>query len=196
MAVALLVFALLLSACGLRPDETAIRKELQAGSVLLPGGVIEIHSELALPDGAHDIEIAGNGSVLRAAKNFRGRAMFSSKSGARIRFRDFTLDGNREEIEQRTGLPGFNTPFHRFTTSNGILIESGDHMSISGVTLRRVSGFSILVSGSKRVRIERALIEDSGSRNAAGRNNTTGGILLEEGTTDFQVLDCKLKYIR
>jgi len=80
-------------------------KELRAGSVLLPAGVIEIHAELALPDGAHDIEIAGNGSILRAAKDFRGRAMFSSKSGARIRFRDFTIDGDRDAIEQRPDCP-------------------------------------------------------------------------------------------
>src|SRR2546426_9423957 len=96
----LLVALFLLSGCGLRRDEAAIRKELRAGSVLLPAGVIEIHAELALPDGAHDIEIAGDGSILRAAKDFRGRAMFSSKSGARIRFRDFTIDGDRDAIEQ------------------------------------------------------------------------------------------------
>ena len=39
-------------------------------------------------------------------------------------------------------------------------------------------------------------IGDSGSRNALGRNNATGGILLEEGTADFRVIDCELRNIR
>src|SRR5262249_48234328 len=184
----LLISSFALSGCGSRRDEAEIRKELQTtGSVLLPSGITEIHADLRLPDGAHDIEITGNGSILRAAHDFHGRAIFSSKSGARIRFRNFTIDGNRDAIEQRAGLPDFSTPFHRFTSNNGILIEGGVSLSITGVTFRRVSGFPILVSGSKQVYIERVVVEDSGSRNAAGRNNTTGGILLEEGAADFQV---------
>jgi Right handed beta helix region len=182
--------------CGVARDEASIRKALLAGSVRLPAGVIEIHSELALPDGAHDVEISGAGSILRAANDFRGRAIFSSKSGTRIRFRDFRIDGNRDAIEQRTGLPDFSTPFHRFTVNNGILIEDAAEVAISGVSFKQIAGFGILVSHSKHVRIERARIEDSGSRNAAGRNNTTGGVLLEEGTDGFQVLDCELKNIR
>ena len=39
-------------------------------------------------------------------------------------------------------------------------------------------------------------VHDSGSRNPAGRNNTTGGILLEEGTTDFRVTNCDFRNIR
>src|SRR5436190_23075597 len=87
-------------------NEAAIRKALQAGSVRLPAGVVEIHSELALPSGAHDVEISGSGSTLRAASDFRGRAIFTCASCARIRFRDFTIDGNRDAIERRSGLPG------------------------------------------------------------------------------------------
>jgi hypothetical protein len=191
----LCIVSVLLSGCASSP-ESAIRKALQAGSVRLPSGVTEIHAELALPDGARDVEIIGSGSILRAAGDFRGRAIFTSKSGARIRFRDFTIDGNREAIEQRTGLPDFSTPFGRFTVNNGILIEGSADAAISGVSFKQIAGFAILVSGSKHVRIERARIEDSGSRNAAGRNNTTGGILLEEGTVDFQVRDCDLKNVR
>ena len=37
---------------------------------------------------------------------------------------------------------------------------------------------------------------DSGSRNAKGRNNTTGGILIEEGSSDFEVRDCTFRRIR
>src|SRR5580704_2308335 len=165
-------------------------------SIKLPPGVTEVHKEWPIPEGAQDVEVIGDGSTLHAASDFHGRAIFAVKSGTRIRFRNFTIDGNRAALEQRVGLPGSNTPFHSFTVNNGILIEGATDVKISDVTLRQVAGFAILVSGSKELRIERAHIEDSGSRNTAGRNNTTGGILLEEGTSDFQVIDCELKQIR
>jgi hypothetical protein len=165
-------------------------------SIRLPPGITEIHSEWPMPDGAHDLEVTGSESTLRAARDFHGRAIFAVKSGTRIRFRDFTIDGNRDALEQRVGLPGSDTPFRRFTVNNGILIEDATDVKISNVNFRQVAGFAILVSGSAQVRIERVHIDQSGSRNAAGRNNTTGGILLEEGTSDFQVIDCELKQIR
>src|ERR1700730_18466099 len=165
-------------------------------SIRLPAGVTEVHAEWPIPEGAHDLEVIGAGSILRAAADFHGRAIFAVKAGTRIRFRDFTIEGNRDALEQRVGLPGSNTPFRRFTVNNGILIEDATDVKISNVNFRHVAGFAILVSGSKQVRIERVHIEDSGSRNAAGHNNTTGGILLEEGTSDFQVIDCELKQVR
>jgi hypothetical protein len=164
--------------------------------IRLPPGITDVHAEWPVPEGAHDLEVIGAGSILRAAPDFHGRAMFAIKSGTRIRFRDFTVDGNRAALEQRVGLPGSETPFRRFTVNNGILIAGSTDVTISNVTFRQVAGFAILVSASKQVRIERVHIEESGSRNAAGRNNTTGGILLEEGTSDFQVVACELKQIR
>jgi parallel beta-helix repeat protein len=165
-------------------------------SIKLPPGITEVHKEWPIPEGAQDVEVIGDGSTLQAAGDFHGRAIFAVKSGAHIRFRRFTIDGNRDALEQRVGLPGSNTPFRNFTVNNGILIEGATDVKISDVTFRQVAGFAILVSGSKQVRIERVRIEDSGSRNAAGRNNTTGGILLEEGTSNFQVIDCEIKQVR
>jgi Right handed beta helix region len=166
------------------------------GVFRLPVGIAEVHHEVTLPAGAHDLEISGAGTTIRAAKDFRGRAIFAIKAGERIRFHDFTIDGNRDALEQRQGLPGSDTPFRAFTANSGILIEGGGEITVSSVSFRQVAGFSILVSGSKQVRIERVHIQDSGSRNAAGKNNTTGGILLEEGSSDFQVLECGLKNVR
>jgi len=188
---------LLLAACS--PPETTLRSKLAKGSgrVLLPPGLTVVHAEIALSDGTRDVEISGTETtVLQAAKDFRGRAIFTSKSGARIKFRDFSIHGGRESLEQRAGLPGYDTPFHKFTVANGILIEGGSDVTISNVKFREVAGFPILVSGSKGVRIARVRVEDSGSRNAAGRNNTTGGMLLEEGTSDFHVVDCEFRNIR
>jgi hypothetical protein len=59
-----------------------------------------------------------------------------------------------------------------------------------------IAGFAILVNSSHTVRIHDIQITGSGSLNPRKRNNTTGGILLEEGTTDFEVLDCRIANVR
>ncbi len=69
-------------------------------------------------------------------------------------------------------------------------------LTISNVNFRYVAGFAVLAVRSKAVSLERIRVEDSGSRNALGRNNTTGGILLEEGVAGFQVLDCTFRNVR
>src|SRR5260370_7576504 len=113
---------LLLAGCNsVASNEAAIRRALQAGSVRLPAGVIEIHSELALPDGARDVEISGPGSILRAADDFRGRGIFTSKSGLRIAFRDFIIDGNRAAIEHPAGFPASAPPSPPSPPTNPIL---------------------------------------------------------------------------
>ena len=61
---------------------------------------------------------------------------------------------------------------------------------------RDIAGFAVLVSRSRQVAIDGVQVTDSGSRNPAGRNNTTGGILLEEGTGDFRVTRCEFRNIR
>lgn len=191
--------ALLLTSCrSVIRDEVDIRRALATGRVMLPPGVVEVHSELAAPDGIQGLEVRGQGasSILRAAADFRGRAIFTVKSGSRVRFSDFAIEGARDKLEQRLGLPPYDQPFSRFYSNNGILIDGVTEVAIAGVYFRQVAGFPILVSASKGVRVERVSIEDSGSRNAAGRNNTTGGILLEEGTSDFQVTDCEFRNIR
>src|SRR6266550_8205740 len=117
-------------------------------SIRLPAGITEVHAEWPIPEGGHDLEVIGSGSILYAAQDFRGRAIFAVRSGTRIRFRDFTIDGNRDAFEQRVGLPGSDTPFRRFTINNGILIEDANDVEISNVHFRKVAGFAILVSGS------------------------------------------------
>ena len=48
--------------------------------------------------------------------------------------------------------------------------------------LRNIANLAIVVSAAKKVTIERVQVTSSGSLNNKGHNNTTGGILLEEGT--------------
>ena len=59
-----------------------------------------------------------------------------------------------------------------------------------------IDGYAILVNSGHTVKIHGIQIPGSGGLNAKKRNNTTGGILLEEGTTDFEVLDCRIADVR
>lgn len=161
--------------------------------VQLPHGVIELHSEMVVESGSQVIG-AASGSVLRAARDFHGRALLVVR-GDHVLLRDFAVDGNRAELEVRAGLPGYDVSFAHFTQSNGVLAEGVSGLAIQGVTFREIAGFAILVSRSKGVTINRVRVADSGSRNAAGRNNTTGGILLEEGTSDFRVTRCEVRTV-
>ncbi len=162
--------------------------------VQLAPGTVEIHAEMVLEEGA-EVRGAASGSVLRAAADFRGRALIVVR-GNHVLLRDFEVDGNREKLESRLGLPAYDVPFARFTTGNGVLAEGVSQLAIQNVRFRNIAGFAVLVSRSGQVAIDAVRVSDSGSRNAAGRNNTSGGILLEEGTSDFRVTRCELRNIR
>ena len=198
----MLWLALLLSGTGfsLSPDEASIRAALEraTGSIELPAGIIEVTRELAVPAGAHDLEIRGapQGTSLRVTANFQGRAVLSLSRTTRVRLTGFTIDGNRTALEKPLGLPPHDVPFSRFYPNNGILAEEAEALTISGIRFLNVANFPILVTRSREVRIERVVVEDSGSRDAAGRNNSTGGILLEEGTADFEVRGAVLRRVR
>ena len=62
------------------------------------------------------------------------------------------------------------------------MIEDSDGLSVDHVDFANITNFAVLVSHSKNVLIDHVSVKDSGSLNAKGRNNTTGGILLEEGS--------------
>lgn len=194
LVVLLLAAAAALGAAG----EADIRRALAraTGTVRLPAGIVEISRELVIPNGAHDLEVSGHpaGTVLRASASFKGRAILSCRSGARIRFSHFTVDGNRAALERPLGLPP-NTVFVGFYPNNGILVEQAAGLSITDVSFRNVASFPVLIVASKDVLIQKVSIEDSGSRDARGKNNTTGGILLEEETTDFRIEDCRIRNV-
>ncbi|MEO8128244.1 MAG: right-handed parallel beta-helix repeat-containing protein [Bryobacteraceae bacterium] len=165
------------------------------GVVELPKGTIEIAAEVKLPAGAHDLEIRGADTVLRAGSDFRGRAILSCSGCRNIKITGITFDGNRSELAKPAGLPEHDQPFSRFTVNNGILMENADGLVIRQVKFQNIAGFAVLVSHSTDVLIEETLVENSGSLNQKGRNNTTGGILLEEQTEHFDIRKCTLKNI-
>ncbi len=180
--------------------EAQIRSGLAkgTGTVRLPAGIVEVNGEIRIPDDARDLEILGarEGTVLRAAATFKGRAIFSCRKGVRIRFSDFTIDGNRAALERPMGIAPYDTPFASYYPNNGLLADEVIGLKVTNVRFVNVANFPILVARSESVRIEGVHIEDSGSRNQKGRNNTTGGILLEEGTSQFEIVNCDFKRVR
>ncbi len=142
-------------------------------------------------------EVLGSpqGSTILMADTFTGRAAILIR-GDGVLLRGFAIVGNREHLENRSGLPPYDRSFARFTEANGILADSRSNVAIENLQFHAMAGFAILVSRSRRVSIGRVTVEDSGSRNALGFNNATGGILLEEGTADFQVVNCKFHNLR
>ena len=162
----------------------------QTGTVRLASGTIEVSSEVRLPAGSHDVVIAGaDHTVLRASSNFSGRAILSCQGCRHITFRNFAIDGNRASLEKPLPIAPSDKTFAAFYPNNGILLEDADGVAMDHVDFTNIANFAILASHSHDVFLDHLSIEDSGSRNAKGRNNTTGGILLEQGTDAFAVAD-------
>lgn len=151
----------------------------------LPAGVMDLHNEMIV-DGGTEVRGAASGTTLRMASHFNGRAAIVVRGGD-VRLCDFSIEGNRSGVAVRAGLPPSDVMFARFTRGNGVLAEGVSGLTIERVHFREIGGFAILVSRSREIVIDGISVGDSGSRNPAGRNNATGGILLEEGVLDFRV---------
>jgi hypothetical protein len=136
------------------------------------------------------------GSVLRASSRFKGSALVHIRNSTRVTVKDISLDGARATHEKPVGIAPSDVPFYRFYTHNGLIAEGVAGLVLDNLTFKQVANFPVIVSHSRQVRIRRARVEDSGSRNGKGRNNTSGGILIEEGTVDFQVTNCRLARVR
>ena len=185
----LLLALALVAVAGLLALSKSPRRVMQ-----LPPGEILVHEPIGV---GRDIELRGapSGTTLRAAPDFHGAALVEVH-GAGVRLTGFTIDGNRDALEVRVGLPAYDTPFARFTANNAVFAADVTALTIDHLTLRDIVGFAILVSNSHQVVIDNIQVSKAGSRNASGRNNATGGILLEEGTTEFRVTNCSLRNIR
>ena len=161
--------------------------------VELPPGVVELEAPMDI-DANTELRGAASGTVLRASDDFRGRALIIVL-GSGVVLHNFGIDGNRAALERPAPLPPYDTPFARFTPANGILAESVNALRIEDLRMVNIAGFAILVSHSADVAIDGVMVRSSGGRNALGRNNATGGVLLEEGATDFRVTGCVLRDI-
>ena len=106
------------------------------------------------------------------------------------------MDGNRGALEKPLPTAPSDKPFSIVFPNNGILVEDADGVSIENVEFANITNFAAVVSHSKNVAVDHVSVTDSGSRNAKARNNTSGGILLEEGTEQFSVMDSTFRNIR
>lgn len=191
------IFTLVLTtACGSPQSRIQHALNRTTGTVQLPPGIIEIHSELRIPDGAHDLEIAGTPStVLRAAPDFQGRAIFACSHCQRVRVHGFTIDGNRAAFSQPVEMAPPENALRLMYMRNGLWFDQSQSIAITDVNFRYITNFPILISRSSDIRVERVYIDGCGSRNHQERNNSTGGIVIEEGSSNFTVRNCVFRGI-
>jgi parallel beta-helix repeat protein len=158
-----------------------------------PPGVTVVRKEIVVPAGTR---VAGHpkGSTLRAAANFRGRALLVCGRGVTVE--NLVLDGNRAKLERRAEIAPHDRDFIGYYDRNGLIADGADNLTIRKVVFRNIANFAAIVARSRRVTFDEVVVEDSGSLNRAGRNNTSGGLLLEEGTTDFVVRRSRFLRIR
>ena len=151
--------AILLAGCGRAPQYRVIH---------LPEGIMDIREPLTV-DSNTEVRGSPRGSAIRMAEGFSGRAAIVIR-GNRTWLHNFTILGNREQLEVRSGLPPYDRPFAAFTGRNGILAEAHSDIAIESLRFYEMAGFAILVSRSRNVSIERVTVEASGSRGADGTN--------------------------
>ena len=196
-ACATALVMLLLAGCS-ESSEARLRKTLATqttGVIQLPRGLVEISSELKLASGAHDLEIAGEATMLKASDQFQGRAVLVLEGAQRIRLHDFAIDGNRERLVRPLDMAPPENAFRVWYPNNGLLADHVEGLEATGLFLANVVNFPILISRSRGVRIHDVTVRDSGSRNARGRNNLSGGILLEDGVSNFEIRDSMFRGI-
>lgn len=163
----------------------------------MPSGTTEISAEIKIPDGAHDLTVIGaDHTVLQAAANFRGRAMLSCRGCRKIKFSNLAMDGNRAALAKPAPMAKSDKSFAESFSNNAILIEQSSGVEFDHVDFANVASFAILINHSRDVLLAHLRVQNSGSLNALKRNNTTGGILLEEGTDSFIVADSVFENIQ
>ncbi len=190
--LALLVIILYTASCSQVAELPGIPA---SGAVELSSGVYELTEPWHIPGGASELVIRGQGAstILRAAADFQGSALIVARDAANVTIQNLVLDGNRAALGRPAGLPPSDVPFIDFTSNNGIAAATVNGLSVHDVTFREIAGFAVLTAACTNVRINQVEAVDSGSRNELGRNNTTGGILLEEGTAGFAVTNSRFE---
>ena len=99
-ACATFAIIFLLTSCG-GSAEKRLRKTLATqvtGTIQLPSGVIELSSDLTLAAGAHDLDIIGPSTLLKASDDFQGRALIVGEGAHRIALCGFSIQGSRQAM--------------------------------------------------------------------------------------------------
>ena len=176
-------------------DENAVRQLLRGTprEVRLPAGQIIVSSPFEIPNG-FSVKAHPEGTVLRAGDSFRGRAILIC--GRNVVVEGVTIDGNRARLQRPAPIAPYNRDFISYYDRNGLIADKADNLTVRDVLFRNIANFAVIAARSNNLLFERVTVEDSGSLNPGGRNNTTGGILLEEGTSAFTVRASRFVRIR
>lgn len=169
-----------------------------AGEITLPAGRIVIDQPLTIPPGARDLVIRGHedGSTVEMSPAFLGKAAIVARDVSNLKLSGFTIAGHRGMPRPSdVYLPPSDVTFADFYDDNGIVITGAAGLTIEKLTLRQIRNFAVIASRSSDVLIEGLHVSSSGSLNSFGRNNTSGGILLEEGVERFTVRSCELRAV-
>lgn len=185
---------MLLTGCA-SPDPIALLTTTETGRIELPSREIIISSELALADGAHDLEIVGNGATIKASDDFDGRALLTIENARNITIRDLTFDGNRDTLDRLFPIAPPENALRVWYPLNGVLADQVEGLQITDSRFINVVHYPVLISRSQNILIRDVLVRDSGARNESGRNNLSGGILIEEGSSNFEVHDSEFRNI-
>jgi hypothetical protein len=198
LRTALAFFLLLTSGCYKSP-EANLRKRLATqltGTINLPPGVVEVSSEFQLAPGAHDLDIVGSGTLLKATDEFKGRAVLVAEGSRNIRLRDFSLDGNRIVLTRAVDAPAPENALRDSFLNNGILLDRVEGAEVSNLTLANIANLPILISRSSKIRMHHLRVEDSGSLDSRTHSNGSGGVVLENGASDFEIRASIFRRIR
>ena len=195
-----------LAQCGAPSDPGLIRTEHDlrraiaegTGEIRLAAGVIEVSAPIQAPEGTHDLGLIGHpeGTTLHVSRAFAGRSVLAFRSAENVRLSGFAVEGHRKFVDERVGIPPANEAFTSFYSNNGVIFEGVRGLRITGLRFTEIPAFPIIVNQGQDVRIEDVHVRNSGSLNENGRNNTSGGILLEEGTAEFTVRNCTFENVR
>jgi hypothetical protein len=153
---------------------------LAVGGVLL--GETVLHRPLRNP--------ASVGGVYVLADDFAGEAAIVLDGVEGVTLRDFVVKGNRAKLAQRQELPPYDRTFASWFGAGGVLVRGGARVVIEKARFEEMAGFAVLASRVQGVTVREVTVVDSGSVKANKRNNTTGGVLIEDGSVDWEVSRC------
>jgi parallel beta-helix repeat protein len=167
------------------------------GVIVLPAGETHLTRPLEFPKNSRHVTLKGSpaGSTLVMDAGFAGSAAVVVNGAADVTLSGFSVRGNRKALKSDWYLPTGEMAFADFYTDNGIVVRKSSGVVIRDVRFRDIRAFPVLVNASSRVTVDAVRIEDCGTLNRAGRNNTTGGILLEEGVSGFEVRNSSIRGI-
>jgi hypothetical protein len=121
------------------------------------------------------------------ADDFAGEAAIVLDGAVNVTLRDFVVKGNRTRLAQRQGLPPYDRTFASWFGAGGVLVRGGAGVVIERARFEQMAGFAVVAARVRGVAVREVTVVDSGSLKANGRNNTTGGVLIEDGTVDWEV---------